>query len=277
MVFQRFSKGTRKLLCLHFVLGLFCSCTEGSQGDGDSRVGDGHAADSGDAGPDEDEEVIRTEVSGTDGFCKTIGSVSVSCIDDADCVGIRKPVGVYCFEEHFSVTDVGCEFVAREDLPETDECGADDFCRNVPRVCSNNTCSTSAPESGCDTDQDCRLEDYGCACMAMNVQVDDYQPVFGEDCTGRTACPQEAGAACIDGSCRQVGSFMNSAIGDFCEQVANCGFSDEPIEDCRTRLTENNYEDAASIWPLIQATSVATDCIGLLNGPWNELMDCIRQ
>lgn len=257
---------------------IFCAgCSCGTSTNEDAGTPDGQDGSDGDVTHDADEgEVYREVVLGTLGFCLTTGHVSKSCQDDTDCIGFRKPIGVYCPNNQFIVTDVGCDFAEKAEFPENDECSADEYCRKAPRRCHNGVCSYYPPDRTCNQNSDCKFVEYGCACIAMSVSEDGYQPSFGVDCTGLTACFASHEVQCIDNLCLLSGEYMDDGIKALCEESIPCGTSQETVADCITIMTENNYRMAAQYWPIIESTSIVEECKGFFNGPWKEALECTR-
>ena len=211
------------------------------------------------------------------GFCVTTGNVSKSCQDDTDCIGFRKAIGIHCVQAEFGVTDVGCDFAQKAEFPEYDECSADNYCSRVPRRCHNGVCSYYPPDRTCTQNSDCKFLEYGCACIAMSVSEDNYHPSFGEDCTGLTACSVSHEVQCIDNLCLLSGDFMDGVINAYCEMTVQCDFWGETVDGCTTGMTENDYLEAAKIWPLIESIGIVEECNGFINGPWREMLRCISQ
>jgi len=286
---------------LLFGFGLFalsaCGNSDESEGDGDvessenSDAGetDGDAGENsesdeseavdGDADLEEEAEAVTREaVDGVSGWCKTSGTAARTCETADDCRAYRQAIEADC---NGSVAEplFDCALADRNEFPsEFDaQCLADSKCDYAPVDCIDGLCEFNLPDDSCESDSDCTFVDAGCFCFPMNKNSGTYDPAYGSECEQVKACPEDAHARCVYGSCRVVGAYLDEYIEAFCAKFEDWGINmfggDEAT--CVEALSRDDYLAAASLRSSIYASFEATSLDGFISGPWSNYYLCM--
>ncbi|HUU02697.1 MAG TPA: hypothetical protein VM425_14770 [Myxococcota bacterium] len=223
-----------------------------------------------DAGAD---ELTRTYMQGSHGFCLTEGPVDRSCETPDDCIGYRDQIAVDCCSTVQIINPSGCSFANRTEFPNHPECTSDEACRRAPRACVQGKCVEDLAERGCQLDEECELVDSGCDCVPKAVSA-PFDPVYGQDCTGLTACPEGSEVRCIEGYCLMFGSFMDEYIDGYCT-CPLAEVNDIDKQECIAMFIADEYKLAAAAWPSMKAAALVEDCRDWMHGPLAELYRCL--
>jgi len=252
---------------------MLTACTSSTT---DIDGGDGENSDGSTDGDNGTDSRVRRElVSGTAGFCTTHGEPDMECTESSDCLAYRIPVPVDCTAEVVVLNEADCSIASRDSQVDSPECTADIKCEDVPRVCRNGVCTIELPPATCSIDEECKIVDTGCDCVALSVTVGEYMPQYGRDCPQTPACSPGAVAVCVEGVCLLAGTFMDDSIAKYCDLLDNCNLSEIGIAECIGQLEGDGYRRAAAIWILIRTTEFVETCQGMIFGPWKEVVDCM--
>jgi len=249
-------------------------------GDSDDEISE-NGEDDAEAIEDEEEsveEITRTLIENSDGYCRTSGDVPVTCSTVEDCRAYRTPISVDFDCDTLAASLFDCALATASEFPtEYDStCSADARCDYMPVACEDGQCVKNLPDDSCVTDSDCTMIDAGCYCFPANTTVTGYDAGFGSECDALSSCPDNSTSICISGVCRIVGDHLDDLIDAACSEFVEWKFiAYDNKSECITDFSQNNYQAIPGMLSTLEVAvefSNFSDHYAFFGGPWHGMV-----